>query len=128
MELDDVRAFVSVAEAGSLSGAARDLNLTQSAVTRRVQRLETSLGAMLLDRRTRPVILTGAGQAALERCRRLLNDIREVRAAAANGSFPTGEIRIGVAHALTEITLTEPVGHIRRQFPKIALRLRTGWS
>ena len=73
-------------------------------------------------------MLTGAGQAALERCRRLLNDVREVRAAAMDGELPMGEIRIGVAHALTELTLTEPVGQIRRTFPKIALRLSTGWS
>jgi DNA-binding transcriptional LysR family regulator len=128
MEFDDVRAFVSVASTGSVSRAALDLNVTQSAVTRRLQRLETSLGTTLLDRRTRPVMLTGAGQAALERCRHLLNDVREVRAAAANGDLPIGEIRIGVAHALTELTLTEPAGQVRRRFPKIALRLRTGWS
>ena len=128
MEFDDVRAFVRVADTASVSQAARDLNVTQSAVTRRLQRLETSLGTTLLERRTRPVTLTGAGLAALERCRRLLNDAREVRAAAANGELPTGELRIGVAHALTELTLTEPVGQVRRKFPKIALRLRTGWS
>jgi DNA-binding transcriptional LysR family regulator len=128
MELDDLRAFVSVAEVGSVSQAARELYVTQSAVTRRLQRLENSLGAELLNRRTRPVVLTGAGQVVLERCRRLLNDFREVRAAAANGHVPVGEIKIGVAHALTELTLTEPVGQVRRKFPKVALRLHTGWS
>jgi DNA-binding transcriptional LysR family regulator len=128
MEFDDVRAFVSVADSGSVSLAARDLHVTQSAVTRRLQRLETSLGAVVLDRRTRPITLTGAGQAALERCRRLLNDVREVRAATGNGRFPAGELRIGVAHALTELTLTEPVGRLRRKFPNVALRLSTGWS
>ena len=97
-----MRAFVSVADAGSVSLAARDLYVTQSAVTRRLQRLEASLGTPLVDRSTRPVGLTGAGQAALERCRRLLNDVREVRAAMANRDLPMGEIRIGVAHALTE--------------------------
>lgn len=128
MEFDDVRAFVSVADMGSVSLAARDLHVTQSAVTRRLQRLETSLGALMLDRRTRPITLTAAGQAALERCRRLLNDVRGVRAATGNGRFPTGELRIGVAHALTEITLTEPVGEVRRKYPHVALRLSTGWS
>jgi DNA-binding transcriptional LysR family regulator len=128
MEFDDVHAFVRVVDAGSVSNAARDLFVTQSAVTRRLQRLETSLGTTLLERRTRPLRLTAAGQAALERCRRLLNDVREVRTAAANGHLPIGEIRIGVAHALTELTLTEPVGQIRRSFPKVALQLRTGWS
>jgi DNA-binding transcriptional LysR family regulator len=128
MEFDDVRAFVGVVEAGSVSAAARDLYVTQSAVTRRLQRLETSLGATLLDRHTRPVMLTAAGQAALERCRRLLHEVREVKAAAANGKLPAGELRIGVAHALTEFTLTEPIGQVRRKFPRVALQLRTGWS
>jgi DNA-binding transcriptional LysR family regulator len=128
MEIDDVRAFVSVADTGSVSLAARDLHVTQSAVTRRLQRLETSLGAVVLNRRTRPITLTVVGQAALERCRRLLNDVREVRAVTGNGRGPAGELRIGVAHALTEVTLTEPVGEVRRKFPNIALRLSTGWS
>lgn len=128
MELDDVRAFVAVAGCGSVSQAARDLNITQSAVTRRVQRLETSLGATLLDRRTRPVILTAAGEAALGSCRRLINDVREIRTAIGNGHVTIGEIRIGVAHALTELTLTRPVGQLRRRFPGVALRLCTGWS
>ena len=128
MEIDDVRAFVSVADTGSVSLAARDLHVTQSAVTRRLQRLETSLGAVVLDRRTRPITLTVVGQAALERCRRLLNDVREVRAITGNGRCPAGELRIGVAHALTEVTLAEPVGEVRRKFPNIALRLSTGWS
>jgi DNA-binding transcriptional LysR family regulator len=82
----------------------------------------------LLDRRTRPVMLTGAGQAALERCRRVLNDIREVRAATVKGNLPQGEMRIGVAHALTEFTLCEPVGQVRKNFPQVTLRLQTGWS
>jgi DNA-binding transcriptional LysR family regulator len=128
MEFDDVRAFVSVADTGSLSLAARHLNVTQSAVTRRLQRLEASLGAKLIDRRARPVMLTGTGQVALERCRRLLEDVREVRAATSNDDFPSGELRIGVAHALTEITLCEPVGVVRRKFPQVTLRLTSGWS
>jgi DNA-binding transcriptional LysR family regulator len=128
MEFDDLRTFVTVAEAGSVSGAARELYVTQSAVTRRLQRLETEIGAPLLDRRTRPVSLTGPGQVVLERCRRLLNDFREVRAAVTNGHLPMEEVKIGVAHALTELTLTEPIEEVRRKFPKVALRLLTGWS
>jgi len=128
MEFDDLRAFVAVVEAGSLSGAARELYVTQSAVTRRLQRLETSIGVSLLDRSTRPVSLTGPGQVVLERCRRLLNDFREVRAAAANGHLPMEEVKVGVAHALSEITLSEPVEEVRQKFPEVALRLFTGWS
>src|SRR5215471_11248068 len=128
MEFDDVRAFVRVADTGSVSEAARDLHVTQSAITRRLQRLEISLGATLLNRGTRPVQVTAVGQSTLPRCRRLLNEAREVRAAAANNDFSMGEIRIGVAHALTEITLTHPVDLMRRKFPNVGLRLGTGWS
>jgi DNA-binding transcriptional LysR family regulator len=128
VEFDDVRAFVRVADTGSVSQAAQDLHVTQSAITRRLQRLEASLGARLLDRGKRPVLVTAVGQATLERCRRLLKDAHEVRTAAANGDFPMGEVRIGVAHALTEFTLMQPADHVRREFPKVGLRLGTGWS
>jgi DNA-binding transcriptional LysR family regulator len=128
MQFDDVRAFVAVAEARSVSRAARELHLTQPAVTRRVQRLESSLGVTLCDRRRRPFTLTAAGQAALERCRRVLHALHDVRAATAPDDPPAREVRIGVAHALTEITLTEPVDRLRRAFPRVTLALATGWS
>ena len=126
MQFDDVRAFVAVAEARSVSRAARELHLTQPAVTRRVQRLESSLGVTLCDRRRRPFTLTAAGEAALERCRRVLHAVRDVRAAA--DQPPVLEIGIGVAHALTEVTLTDPVDRLRRAFPRVTLALATGWS
>jgi DNA-binding transcriptional LysR family regulator len=127
MEVDDIRAFVAVADAGSVSAAARELFLTQPAVTRRLQRLEGAVGAPLLDRRRRPFALTRAGQAAIERCRGLLVSLRELRAVAGEGQ-PGGELRIGVAHALTELTLAGPVEEVQRGFPRVLLRLSTGWS
>jgi DNA-binding transcriptional LysR family regulator len=128
MEVDDIRAFVAVADAGSVSAAARELFLTQPAVTRRLQRLESAVGAPLLDRRRRPFALTRAGQAAIERCRGLLASLQELRAVAGAGPEPGGELRIGVAHALTELTLAGPVDEVQRSFPRVALRLSTGWS
>jgi DNA-binding transcriptional LysR family regulator len=75
-----VRTFVAVVEAGSVSRAARELHLTQPAVTRRVQRLEQAVGAPLIDRRKRPFALTDVGRAAVERCRRLLSATHELKA------------------------------------------------
>ena len=123
-----MRAFVAVAEAGSVSRAAGELNLTQPAVTRRLQRLEASLGASLLDRRKRPFEVTPAGRAALATCRRLLASVQELKGAAGDAEAATSELRIGVAHALTELALSEPVETLQRAFPRVALRLRTGWS
>ncbi len=128
MEFDDIRAFVAVAQARSVSRAARELYLTQPAVTRRVQRLETALGVTLCDRRRRPFALTEAGRAVLERCRRVLRAVRDVRSASGLAALPAQEVRIGVAHALTEFTLTDPVDRVRREFPRVALCLSTGWS
>ena len=123
-----MRAFVTVAETHSVSQAARQMFLTQPAVTRRLQRLEHALGRPLVDRRKRPFALTPAGHEVLERCRRILHSVREVQSAMRRDGAPAGELRIGVAHALTELTLTEPLDLVRKQFSKVDLRLTTGWS
>jgi DNA-binding transcriptional LysR family regulator len=128
MNVDDVRTFVAVVEAGSISLAARELHLTQPAVSRRIQRLEGMLGAPLIDRRNRPFALTDAGRAAVERGRRLLTLADDLKALGDGAALPTREVRIGVAHALTELTLTEPVDQTRRACPFAVLRLHTGWS
>ena len=128
MDVDDARTFVAVVEAGSVSRAAAELNLTQPAVTRRVQRLERAVGASLLDRRRRPFALTQVGRAVVERCRRLLTIVEELRSLARDSNVPSGEVRIGVAHALTELAFLRPVDEVRRAFPGVVLRLRTGWS
>lgn len=128
MEFNDVRAFVRVVDRGSVSAAARDLHVTQSAVTKRLQRLEAFLGAKLFDRTQRPVVLTAAGQSAVEKCRRVLNDVSDLRAALSDGQVALADVRLGVAHALGEIVLTGPLGAIREEFPRLGLRLTTGWS
>jgi DNA-binding transcriptional LysR family regulator len=128
MDIGDARTFVAVVEAGSVSRAARELHLTQPAVTRRVQRLEQAIGAQLIDRRKRPFALTEIGQAALERCRRLVSTRDELKSLAQSGSLLTRECRIGVAHALTELALVEPVDELRAAQPSVVLRLYTGWS
>jgi DNA-binding transcriptional LysR family regulator len=128
MDINDARTFVVVAEAGSISRAARELHLTQPAVTRRIQRLEQAVGASLIDRSKRPFALTDTGQLAVERCRRMVALRDELKSLSQEGGALARECRIGIAHALTELALQEPVDEMRRAFPAIALRLFTGWS
>lgn len=128
MEFDDLRTFVTVAETRSISQAARQMFLTQPAVTRRLQRFETVLGSSLIDRRRRPFVLTATGKDVLARCRGVLNSIRQIETSIAQDGAPSGELNIGVAHALTEIALKEPLDRVRRKFPRVNLRLKTGWS
>ena len=70
--LDDLRALVEFAQAGSIAGAANRLFRTPSAITRQVQRLEAALGAELLDRSVKPPRLNSLGSRVLEQARDLL--------------------------------------------------------
>ncbi len=128
LDLAEVRTFVAVAEAGSVNRAARLLNLSQPAVSRQVQRLEAQLGATLLDRRTKPPVLTPAGRAALEACRALVRAARDLESAAAAGTGPSGELRLGVATPVGDLALIEPLDAVRTAFPEVVLRLVAGWS
>jgi len=67
--LDDLRALVEFAQAGSIAGAADRLFRTPSAITRQVQRLEAALGAELLDRSVKPPRLNSLGSRVLEQAR-----------------------------------------------------------
>jgi DNA-binding transcriptional LysR family regulator len=75
IDFDGVQAFVAVAELGGFGKAARFLNLTQTALTRRVQKLEGYLGVRLLDRTTRSVSLTPVGTDFLPQAQRLVGDL-----------------------------------------------------
>ncbi len=125
--LEELRTFVAVVDAGLISVAARHLHLTQSAITRRVQRLERALGANLIDRRHRPFAVTPAGVRAAEQCRRVLSEVVRLRAQTASGP-PVVEARIGVAHALTEVVLAHSLDAVRTAYPTVHWRVCTGWT
>jgi len=77
----DMRMFVAVVDAGSISGAAERLAVAKSAVSRRLAELETRLGAQLLHRTTRTLSLTDSGRAFFERAQRILADLEEAEQA-----------------------------------------------
>lgn len=74
ISLDDLRAFILVADKQGFGKAAESLNLTQSALTRRLQKVEEYLGARLFDRSTRQVDLTAIGREFLPSARRILHE------------------------------------------------------
>lgn len=75
LPMDDVQAFVQVAELGSFTRAAERLALTQTGLTRRIQRLEGFVGLPLLDRTTRRTTLTAAGREFLPLAKRVVEDL-----------------------------------------------------
>jgi DNA-binding transcriptional LysR family regulator len=108
--LKGIDVFVSVVERGSFTAAAERLNLTSSAVSKSIARLESRLQARLFVRTTRKLALTDAGTAFFDTCTRILADLEEVETQiGAEYVEPTGRVRIdlpasfGQLHALPVI-------------------------
>lgn len=80
LKIEGIATFVAVAEAGSISEAARRLRLSKSVVSERLSELEKTLGAILLHRTTRKLTLTEDGTAFLERAIRIAQEVREAAA------------------------------------------------
>lgn len=128
MKLNEIRTFVAVAEHRSVQEAANRLHLTQSAVSRLIQRLEGELGVALFDRQTKPLLLTRDGEVALAHARRVLKASTEMADAFADAGRPTGTLRLGSSHVLARLTAGEPLDRLRSTFPGLTLRLHTDWS
>ena len=129
MNLQDIEAFVAVAETGSVNRAALRLNLTQPATTRRIQNFEAAIGdAPLFNRAVKPAALTSLGSHVLEHCRRVLAAVVELEACTTNAADPSGDLKAGVAHGLGEMVLTTPLDALRRTFSRIRLQISSNWS
>jgi len=126
MDLDDLRAFLAVVEAGSVTAAATRLHLSQPAVTRRLQRLEAELGVELFDRHAKPLAPTPAGRAALEKGRQILESIDGL-VSLWNGQ-PSGPFRLGASLSFSALALARPIDELRRTFPRVMPYVTTGWS
>ncbi len=102
--MDKLRAmklFVRVAEMGSFTQVAEQLNTSKSMVSKEITRLEKSLGARLLHRSTRNLRLTDVGQGYLERCRRILLEIDDSESIIQEQqSRPMGRLRVNAPTAL----------------------------
>lgn len=102
----EMSVFVRVAQEGSFSAAARRLDLTPSAVSKQIGRLEERLGARLFNRTTRQISLTDVGQAFFARADRILGDLAEAeRAVTDMAGNPRGLLRVSVPVAFGRMHL-----------------------
>ncbi|MBR7620760.1 LysR family transcriptional regulator [Phenylobacterium sp. 20VBR1] len=120
LDLDLVRAFVTVAEARSFTRAGERLGRSQSAVSLQLQRLEDRLSTALLSRDPRHVTLTAAGEAFLPQARRLLRVNDEI-VADLRGDDLEGEVRLGAPEDFATVHLPEILGEFARAHPRVAL-------
>src|SRR5262250_850757 len=124
MELRHLRYFVTVADAGSVSRAAVQLQLTQPALSRQLRDLESELGLPLFDRVGRRLHLTAEGENLLERTREILraaDALRERAGALAGGR--TGTLRLGATAQTLESLISAFLTGFRRKWPGIEVRL-----
>lgn len=122
--LHEMEVFVRVAEAGSFASAARSLRLSPPAITRAVSGLEERLGARLLNRTTRSISLTEAGQRFLAHARRLLADIEDAeRDVMGRNVVPEGHLTITSSATFGRLALAPLIGPFLASHPRITVSL-----
>ena len=120
MTLNQLKYFVAVAESRSFTKAAEQYFLAQTAITQQIQKLETSLGVQLIDRKTRPISLPPMGQVFLREARSILRRmdgaIQRTREAS---SGITGTLRIGYTKGYEHSDLPIKMRRFHQSFPNV---------
>jgi DNA-binding transcriptional LysR family regulator len=123
--LRQLRAFIAVAEFGQFNLAARNLHITQSAVSILIRDLETEIGVRLFDRHTRMVSLTLVGQEFLPQARKILKDLElAVGDVRDNASLKRGQVTIAAAIVLAATIVPPILARFMRMYPEISVSIR----
>jgi DNA-binding transcriptional LysR family regulator len=123
-DLQSMAVFASVVDEGSFTAAARALDTTTSAVSKRVARLEERLGVRLFERTTRALAPTEAALVFHERCARILRDIDEAELAVTDiGGAPRGTLRVTALSIFAENLLGPCLGAFAAEYPDLRVEL-----
>jgi DNA-binding transcriptional LysR family regulator len=125
--MTSLRSFVAIADAGGVTRAAGFLNLTQSAVSMQIKRLEEMLGVGLLDRSGRQVALTAAGEQLLGYARRMLVLNDEAFARLTREEYE-GEVVLGVPHDIVYPAIPQVLKQFARDYPKMRVTLLSSFT
>ncbi|WP_049629648.1 LysR family transcriptional regulator [Cellvibrio sp. pealriver] len=122
--LQDLEFFLRVAESGNMSETARQMNITNAAVSAAIKRLELALDVNLIERTTRSLHLSAAGQSLIPYVQQALavlddaeSELRNLQTAVA------GEISVGLPSDLGRHLLLDILDEFQQQFPRVSLRL-----
>jgi DNA-binding transcriptional LysR family regulator len=123
--LKEMAIFAQVVDSGGFSAAGRQLELTTSAVSRHVSRLEAHMGGRLLQRTTRSLSLTELGQQVYAACSRMVSTAREVHALAGSYSArPNGVIRVSAPIVLGQVWLAPKLPGFLARYPEVNVELQ----
>ncbi len=122
MEINELKAFMAVADNGSFSLAAEQLFITQPAVSKRVASLEEQLGVQLFDRIGRQVSLTEGGRQLLPRARHILLEMLDIQRSLSNlNQEVTGTLTMGTSHHIGLRRLPPVLKQFSREYPQVQL-------
>ncbi|MDG1116539.1 MAG: LysR family transcriptional regulator [Flavimaricola sp.] len=127
IDMTALRSFVAVAETGGVTKAAGILNLTQSAVSMQLKRLEASLDMGLFDRTGRGIALSPAGEQLLSYARRILSLNDEVYARLTARQFE-GEVVLGVPHDVVYPAIPQVLQQFARDYPRVRVQLLSSFT
>ena len=122
--LRQLQFFIAAAEAGSVTGAARALSISQSSVTEAIRALEDDLGVTLFDRQARGLEITHKGSAFLRHARQILADVATARSAFRDeAETARGRLSLGVTSLVAGYVLSDILSRFRRAHPRVELNV-----
>ena len=127
LDMTALRSFVAVADSGGVTRAASYLNLTQSAVSMQLKRLEESLDCRLLDRSSRTIALTAQGEQMLSYARRML-DLNDEAYGRLTAQEFEGEIVLGVPHDIVYPSIPQVLQQFHAAFPRMRVTLMSSFT
>lgn len=120
----DMQFFVLVAKHGSLAAAARAIDLTPPAATKRLATLESRLGVRLVNRTTRTLSLTSEGETYLQHATRILADIKDMEDVVSQGrSAPRGLLRVNATLGFGRTTIAPLVSTFAARYPEVEVQI-----
>lgn len=126
MNWDDIRTFLAIARARSLSGAARELGLSQSTMSRRLVALEERSGARLLMKTPHGYELTGLGETVLANAQKMDEEALTLeRLVQGRDEALQGRVRLTTVETIANRLLPIAVAHLRRAYPGITIDLQS---
>lgn len=122
--LQELQAFVAVAERSSFRAAADDMHLSQPALSRRIESLESVLGARLLERTTRRVCLTNVGRVFLERARGAIDELEDAVLSIGDLAVQRGGlVTVACVPSVAYYFLPSVIHDFTERFPRIRIRI-----
>ncbi len=117
--------IVALSNAGSLSGAARELGITTSAVSKRLALIESRVGVPLVNRTTRRMSMTPEGEVLLEHARRILGEIADLDQLLSNSKgVPKGQLRVNATLGFGRLHIAPAISQYVLKYPQVDVQLQ----